>query len=372
MNPIEGVHRLGQSIWYDNIERKLLKNGELERMIVNNIIRGVTSNPSIFNNAISKSHDYDIDLIPLAKAGLKKEEIYESLAVADIQVACDLFFPLYKTSEGNDGYVSLEVSPYLAKDTDGTIVNAKHLWDSVGRPNLMIKIPGTEEGLPAITQTIAEGINVNVTLIFSIDRYKQVIDAYLRGLAMRLDRGQSINSIASVASFFVSRIDTNVDKRTGNLFKMGKITQAQTRSTQGKIAIANAKLAYRVYKTVFEGNEFQYFKKKGGRNQRTLWASTSTKNPAYPDTMYVDELIGPNTVNTIPPSTLVAFQDHGKVGLTLEANVDDAKVDMDKLAELGISIADITKELEIQGVQSFSDSFTDLLNSIEERVLTTL
>jgi transaldolase len=367
MNPVHHLHKIGQSIWFDNIERKLLINGDLKKMISKDIIRGVTSNPSILNNAISKSNDYDREIESMAKAGRNKEDIYDSLVVADIQTACDLFQSLYMETERRDGYVSLEVSPYFANDTEGTINDAKRLWKLVDRPNLMIKIPATEDGLPAITQTISEGINVNVTLIFSIDRYQQVIDAYLTGLEMRQERNESIEEIASVASFFVSRIDTNVDNLIEHLLGLGQITLSQARKTQGKIAIASAKIAYSIYKKFFNGERFRNLEHWGGRVQRPLWASTSTKNPAYPDTRYVDELIGPNTVNTLPPHTLVAFQDHGKVELTLEVDLATAKEEMNELADMNISIDEVTEKLEIHGVKAFADSFSNLLNSIEYR-----
>jgi transaldolase len=367
MKPVESLHRLGQSIWYDNIERRILKNGDLKEMIDAGIIRGVTSNPSIFNNAISKSNDYYGDIKTLAGASKNKEEIYEALAVSDIQEACDLFRPLYEQSEGGDGYVSLEVNPYYAKDTKSTIVDAKRLWEMVDRQNLMVKIPGTEEGLATITEAISAGININVTLIFSNVRYEQVIDAYLLGLESRVQQGYPIDKIASVASFFVSRIDTNVDDRIQDLFESGQISETQAKGIQGKIAVANAKLAFALHKKIFQGERFLSLQENGARVQRALWASTSTKNPQYPDTKYVDELIGPDTVNTMPPQTLHAFQDHGKVGLTLEENISGVKEEMEALAELGVSIDDVTQELEVQGVKSFADAFTALLNSIEER-----
>jgi transaldolase len=367
MTPIQQLHKLGQSIWFDNIERQLLLNGEIGNMISKDIIRGVTSNPSILNNAISKSSDYDREIESMAKAGRNKEDIYDSLVIADIQNACDLFHPLYIETNRLDGYVSLEVSPYFANDTEGTITDAKRLWKLVDRPNLMIKIPSTKDGLPAITQSISEGINVNVTLIFSIDRYQQVIDAYLTGLEMRLKRNESIDKIASVASFFVSRIDTNVDLRIEHLLELRQITRSQARKTQGKIAIASAKLAYSIFKKCFNNERFRNLEQWGGRFQRPLWASTSTKNPTYPDTRYVDELIGPNTVNTLPPHTLKAYQDHGKVELTLEADLTTAKEEFNELADMNISIDEVTEELEKQGVKAFADSFTELLNSIENR-----
>ncbi len=367
VTPIQQLHRLGQSVWYDNIERRLLENGYLERMISERIIRGVTSNPSIFNNAISNSTDYDRDLEYLAKTGKNAMEIYETLAIADIKGACDRFQPLYETTKGKDGYVSLEVNPYLANEFKETVADAKRLWKMVDRPNLMVKIPATVEGLAAISESIFEGININVTLIFSIERYKQVIESYLTGLEKRLDHGMPINRIASVASFFVSRIDTNVDKQVSDLLASGKITITQANKVWGKIAIANAKFAYSVFKESFNSERFQHIQSKGGHIQRPLWASTSTKNPVYPDTIYVDELIGPDTVNTIPPHTLEAFLDHGKAELTLETDISSASEVMVTLSEIGISIKDVTDKLEIQGVKSFTDSFTSLLNSIENR-----
>ena len=361
MRPIEKLHSLGQSIWYDNIERRLLRNGELAALINRGEIRGVTSNPSIFQKAIANSSDYDESLLRLAKAGANKAQIYETLAVEDIQAACDLFRPLYNETNGGDGYVSLEVSPYLAKDTNGTAIEAARLWALVDRPNLMIKIPATKEGLPAITRSIAAGINVNVTLIFAIPRYEEVMEAYLAGLEQRLAAGLAIEKIASVASFFVSRIDSNVDKRLSAIGSPGAL------ALHGKIAIANAKLAYTAHKQVFSGQRWEKIQAASGRLQRPLWASTSTKNPAYPDTMYVDELIGPNTVNTVPPATLTDFMDHGTVALTLEAGLVAAQAAMDELAALGISMAEVTQELEEQGVKAFADSFTSLLDSVEER-----
>jgi transaldolase len=372
MNSIVELHRLGQSIWYDNIERRLLRNGEMASMITAGLIRGVTSNPSIFNNAIAKSSDYDEDLIPLAQDGKTALQIYEALAVADIQAACDLFLPIYQSSQGSDGFVSLEVSPYLANKTAATLKDAVRLWGLVARPNLMIKIPGTQAGLPAITRAIAQGINVNVTLIFSLKRYAKVMDAFLKGLEQRVEAGDPIDQVASVASFFVSRIDTNVDNRLQDLVDRSKILLVRAREVQGKIAIASAKLAFELNKATFSGDRWEKLHAKGGRLQRPLWASTSTKNPEYADTRYVDELIGPNTVNTIPPKTLKAFEDHGTVALTLETGLDAAREAMDDLSYLGVSIDEVTQELEVQGVKSFADAFTALLDSIENRRLAAL
>lgn len=366
-NPIQELHRLGQSIWYDNIERKLLLDGTLLGLIKAGTIRGITSNPSIFNQAISNSDAYDQDLIPLARQGLSKEAIYEGLVVADIQAACDLFLPLYQESHRGDGYVSLEVSPYLADDTQGTLEDARRLWALVNRPNLMVKIPATIAGLPAITAAIADGININVTLIFAIDRYQQVMGAYLDGLDRRQQAGEDLSQVASVASFFVSRIDTNIDRRLDTIVDQEPGLADKARALHGRIAIASAKLAYVQYKEVFNQPRFQALKEHGARVQRPLWASTSTKNPAYADTRYVDELIGPETINTMPPKTLAAFRDHGMAALTLEKNVESSKKAMDQLGDLGISMDEVTTELEIDGVKAFADSYTDLLESIETR-----
>ncbi|NOY97753.1 MAG: bifunctional transaldolase/phosoglucose isomerase [Chloroflexi bacterium] len=356
-DPIEKLHALGQSIWYDNIQRRLLENGDLAAMIERGDIRGVTSNPSIFKNAIANSNDYDAALIPLSWAGLDAESVFWELATEDIRAACDLFRPLYDETGGGDGYVSIEVSPYLAHETGRTVAQAKELWARVDRPNLMVKIPATKEGLPAIRQAIAAGINVNVTLIFAIERYLEVMDAYLSGLEDRLAAGgSSLSSIASVASFFVSRIDTKVDA----LLPEGS-------PLRGKAAIASAKLAYQEYLRVFGGGRFAALKAKGARSQRPLWASTSTKNPAYPDTLYVAELIGPDTVNTVPPKTLDAFKDHGAAALTLTADVDLSRRALTDLEAAGVSMARVTQELEDEGVRKFADAFTDLLKTIDER-----
>ncbi len=351
------LHSLGQSLWYDNIQRGLLENGELAAMIEHGEIRGVTSNPSIFNNAIANTGDYDSALVPLAWAGWNAEQIYEQLALEDIRLACDLFLPLYHETSGGDGYVSLEVSPRLAHDTAATLSDAERLWAAVNRPNLMIKIPATPQGIPAVRQAIAAGINVNVTLIFSLARYRQVMDAFLSGLENRIAAGLPVNSMASVASFFVSRMDTKLDPR---LAALGS-------PLAGQLANANAKLAYQEFRGVFEGPRFAALAAKGARLQRPLWASTSTKNPKYSPTIYVDNLIGPHTVNTVPPQTLGALRKDGKVELTLETGLEEARRAFDDLATLGISIDAMTQELEDEGVQRFAADYDSLLRAIDVR-----
>lgn len=364
MNATLKLLEFGQSVWYDNIQRSLLKNGELAGMIQRGEIRGVTSNPSIFMNAITKSQDYDSSLLPLVKTGQSPEEIFFQLAIEDIQDAADLFLPLYQQSGGGDGYVSLEVNPFLANDTANTLAQVKKLWQRVNRPNLMIKIPATNKGLPAITAAIEAGINVNVTLIFALERYAEVMEAYIKGLETRVEAGLPIESIASVASFFVSRVDTKVDKRLDKLIQMG---EKKAEPLLGKAAIANARLAYVEYKQVFTAERFRKLKQNGARVQRPLWASTSTKNPTYRDVMYVEELIGPDTVNTIPPHTLVAFLEHGIVRLSLEEDLEGARATQAGLESLGISMREVTRELEEEGVQSFSDAFSVLLKAVDQR-----
>lgn len=367
MNSAEQLQSRGQSIWYDNIQRSLLTNGELAAMIGRHEIRGVTSNPTIFMNAITKSNDYDAGLAPLAHAGWSAEDIFWQLAVEDIQAAADLFRPLYEASEGGDGYVSLEVNPYLAHDTEGTLAEAKRLWQRVNRPNLMVKIPATKAGIPAIAEAIAEGLNINVTLIFSRERYAEVMDAYLRGLEQRVAKGQPVNRIASVASFFVSRVDSKVDGRLQKRVGQGGDQAELAARLPGKAAIANARLAYADFQAVFGSERFQALARHGARVQRPLWASTGTKNPAYSDVLYVEQLIGPHTVNTVPPATLAAFLDHGRVRLSIEDDLAGARQTLADLETLGIHMADVTRELEDEGVASFADAFTSLLKGVEER-----
>lgn len=367
MNTALQLLACGQSVWYDNIQRSLLQNGELAGMIARGEIRGVTSNPSIFMNAITRSQDYDDSLKPLLTSGLKAEEIFFNLAIEDIQAAADLFLPIYQKSEGGDGFVSLEVSPYLAKDTAATLAQVTQLWYRVQRPNLMIKIPATQEGIPAIRAALAAGVNVNVTLIFSRVRYGEVMEAYLEGLEQRVADGLAIGSIASVASFFVSRVDTLVDGRLQQIISSGGASAEKATSLLGKAAIANARLAYADFKQVFATERFNRLAALGAKVQRPLWASTSTKNPAYRDVIYVEELIGAHTVNTMPPQTLVAFLEHGTVRLSLEQDLDAARQVFTDLEALGISMQEVTDRLEVEGVKAFADAFTALLEGIEKR-----
>lgn len=366
-NPIEKLHSLGQSFWYDNIQRRLLEKGVLAAMIERGEIRGVTSNPSIFDNAISKSDDYDVALLSMGWAGLGKEEIFDVLALEDIRAAADLFRPLYEETAGGDGYVSLEVNPSLAYDTEASAEEAKRLWHLVDRPNLMVKIPATQEGLPAIREAIASGININVTLVFSLKRYAEVIAAYLSGLRSRREAGLPIDRIASVASFFVSRVDSKVDKRLAEIIRQEGPQAGLAAGLSGKAAVANAKLAYQQFLEIFDSEDFKDLQSSGARIQRPLWASTSTKNPAYSDVKYVEELIGPDTVNTVPQNTLDAYRDHGSPSQTLAEDVEGARMALQSLADLGISMQQVTQELEDEGVQAFAKSFEDLLETIEER-----
>ncbi len=353
---IEKLTSLGQSLWLDNIQRRQLENGEVKAMIERGDIRGMTSNPTIFNHAISKSKDYDSALVPLAWAGWDAEKIFWELAIEDIRAACDLFSPLYEETNGGDGYVSIEVSPTIAHDTEATAAQAQQLWARVARPNLMVKIPATKEGIPAIRRAIAVGVNVNVTLIFSLNRYAEVMEAYLAGLEDHFAAGHSIDHIASVASFFVSRVDTKIDPQL-----------SEGSHLRGQAAIANAKLAYDEFIKTFVGRRWENLKVKGGRTQRPLWASTSTKNPAYSDTMYVDNLIGAETVNTVPPATLDSFRDHGVASVTLTRDLDKSQEALAQLEAAGISMKQATQELEDEGVKAFADAFSQLLTTIDER-----
>lgn len=357
MTKLHDLNALGQAAWLDFIRRSYIASGEL-KTLVDQGLRGVTSNPSIFEKAIAGSADYDADLRRLVEAGKSVNEIYEALAIDDIQHATDVLRPVYDASQGADGYVSLEVSPTLANDTDGTLADARRLFEAVNRPNLMIKVPATPPGLPAITALIAEGINVNVTLIFSVSQYEAVVEAYLAGLEQRAAAGGDLSRVASVASFFVSRVDSAVDK---------ELETKGVRDLQGKAAVANSKLAYARFGELFSGPRWEKLAAAGARYQRPLWASTSTKNPAYPDTLYVDTLIGPHTVNTLPPETLTAFMDHGTLAVTIGDGLEQAREDFARLAALGIDMDAVTQKLQDDGVAAFAKSFESLMSSIAQK-----
>ncbi len=364
---IKNLEQIGQSLWYDNIERKNLENDEIKNLILDGKIKGITSNPSIFQKAIANSADYDVTLKPMAWSGYGAKEIFWQLAIEDITRAASLFEPVYQSSNGKDGFVSLEVDPLLADETDKTIEDALKLWRSVNKTNLMIKIPATKEGIPAIRKAIAAGINVNVTLIFSIDRYAEVIEAYLAGLEDRANQGLSIENIASVASFFVSRMDSKIDGLLKKKETKGEISAEDYKRLAGRAAIANARLAYRLYEEKFNSGRFDALKLKGARVQRPLWASTSTKNPDYRDVIYVEELIAPDTVNTVPPATLDAFGSHSCTRITIYKDIDQAVLLFKELEAIGISISNVTDELETEGVAAFSDAYRSLLDSVEAR-----
>ena len=362
MTKLHELASLGQSIWYDNIRRALLDSGELQALIEAGVT-GITSNPSIFEKAIVGSADYDEALGDLVTEGKSAQEIYEALAVEDIQRAADLLHPVYDRTSGEDGYVSLEVSPNLAHDTEGTIAEARRLHSLLDRPNVMIKVPATAAGIPAIEALIGLAININVTLIFSRDHYDAVARAYIAGLEHLAASGGDLSKVASVASFFISRVDAAVDQSLEEL----RSPVSNVQSLTGKIAIANAKVAYARFREVFSGERWVHLASRGARVQRPLWASTSAKNPLYPDTLYVDALIGTDTVNTVPPATLTAFMDHGSVALTLESDLEEARDHLAELAGLGISLEAVTQRLQDDGVAAFAQSFASLLSSVEDK-----
>jgi transaldolase len=361
MTKLHQLAELGQAIWLDYIRRSFIERGDLDNLVRDGL-RGLTSNPSIFEKAIAGSSDYDAALRRLSGEGRSPEEMYEALAIEDIQMAADALRPVYDESGGDDGYVSLEVSPDLAYDTEGTIEDVRRLFDAVDRPNVMIKVPATPEGIPAVETLIGEGINVNVTLMFALDQYDAVSEAYISGLETLGARGGDLGDVASVASFFVSRMDVKVDKM------LDDIGTPAAQELRGTIGIANAKMVYQRFKATFGGERWERLEGKGARLQRVLWASTSTKDPAYPDTLYPDNLIGPHTVNTLPPSTLDAFRDHGTVALTLETELLAERARLEKLADLGIDLDRVTDELLDEGVEKFASPFSDLMDSIKEKV----
>jgi transaldolase len=357
-NKVKQIHSFGQSIWLDFIDREIMASGKLKKLIEEDGVRGVTSNPAIFEKAITSSSDYDADIRKLSDTDKTNEEIFFGLAIKDIQNATDIFKDLYEESKGGDGYVSLEVSPFLALKTRETTDQAQLLWEEVDRKNVMIKIPGTQPGLEAIRKTIGKGINVNVTLLFGLPRYEEVTEAYIAGLEDHLAAGHHIGHISSVASFFLSRIDVLVDPM---------LDEKGLGDLKGEIAIASAKKAYEIYKRVFSGPRWEKLAAEGAQPQRLLWASTSSKNPAFKDTKYVEALIGPDTVDTAPLETIEAFRDHGVAANTLEEDVDKATEALDRLKAAGIDIDKITQQLEDEGIDKFNKPFEKLLNAIEDQ-----
>jgi len=370
-NPLIEVQRFGQSIWYDNIRRGILQNGELRSLVEQDGLLGLTSNPAIFEKAIAGSADYDaaIRQSVIREGAERAIDIYERIAIEDIQMAADILHPAYVRTGGRDGYVSLEVSPHLAHDTEATIEEARRLFAAVGRSNLMIKVPATTAGIPAIRQLISEGINVNVTLLFAVSAYEAVANAYLEGLEQRAAKGLDLHRVASVASFFVSRIDTLVDQSLEQAAKSANEPKRrqQLLALRGKVAIANAKVAYGRYQEQVQSRRWRNLADAGARTQRLLWASTSTKNPNYRKTLYVDELIGPETVNTIPPETFEEFRQSGRVALTLPQGGDDARRTLAELEALGISLRHATDQLLVEAVEKFAVPFDQLLGAIEKK-----
>ncbi len=365
-NPLQELHAVGQSIWLDYIDRTMLHNGELARRIRDDSLTGMTSNPTIFEKALAQGTAYDAQLKDAA-GDRTAWQMFELVETDDVRTACDIFRPVYDATKGHDGFVSIEVSPGSAHDSAATIAEAHRLWKTVARPNVMIKVPGTPEGAVAVRALIADGINVNITLLFSIDAHRRVIEAYLAGLEDRVKAGGAVNGIASVASFFVSRVDTEVDKRLDALLKTAKIDANHADGLRGKAAIANAKLAYRLFRECFAGPRWQALAAKGAQLQRPLWASTSTKNPAYRDVLYVEQLIGPDTVNTMPPATLEAYRDHGVTAKTVDADLDSAERVISDLAAAGIPLAGVTDQLLADGLTSFQKSFDTLIAGLEAK-----
>lgn len=356
MNPLKQLHQLGQSIWLDFFDREIMNTGKLQKLIDEDALAGITSNPSIFEKAIASGSDYDADVRKLAGAG--NEEIFFDFAVKDIQRATDIMKPVYDAANGTDGFVSLEVSPFLANDAEGTTQQAFDLWKRVNRQNVMIKIPGTKEGLIAIRKATAAGINVNVTLLFGLKRYREVTDAYLSGLEDRVNEGKPIDNIHSVASFFLSRIDVLLDPQ---------LKAKGLNDLNGEVAIASAKMAYQIYKEVFGSDRYKKLEAKGAHKQKVLWASTSSKDPSFSDVKYVEALIGPDTINTLPLETIDAFRDHGKAANRLEDNLDAVKKQLEKLEQNGFNLDEVSDHLEKDGIQKFNKSFNQLLSAIGEK-----
>jgi transaldolase len=367
-NPLTEIANFGQSVWYDNISRSLVRDGELQRLINEDGVVGQTSNPNFFKEAIVGKTDYDEQMRDLARQGKNGDEIYEVLTTTDVRGACDLFAPVYQRTNGHDGYVSIEVSPTLAHDTKHTVEEARRLWKVVDRPNVMIKIPAAPEGIPAIKQALSEGINVNVTLVFSIASYRDVMNAYIEALEARVQRGEPVDRLASVGSFFVSRVDVAVDKMLDEKIKNASGAEKEKlQSLLGKAAIANAKEAYHVFRETFSGPRWEALAAKGAKVQRPLWASTGAKNPAYRDILYAEELIGPDTVDTMGPPTIEAFRDHGRVRNSVEEDYPGAQRVLKELADAGINMAKVTQDLQDAGIKQFSDSFEAIMKDVRAK-----
>jgi len=366
---LEELHDAGQSIWLDSIDRSMLQDGELDRRVREDALTGMTSNPTIFQKALASGSAYDEQLTSAADEGLSSWELFELVETTDVRDACDIFAGVYSSTRGADGFVSIEVSPGVSNSAKETVEEARRLWKTVDRPNVMVKVPATKEGAVAVRRLIAEGINVNITLLFAIEAHERVIDSYMAGLEDRVKANQPIDGLASVASFFVSRVDTEIDKRLDALAaKASPAEKERLRMLKGRAAIANAKLAYRLFTRKFSGPRWQALKQHGARVQRPLWASTSTKNPEYRDVMYVEELIGPDTVDTMPPATIDAFRDHGVVARTVDRKVAAAEGLLREIEAVGISMHDVTDKLLVDGIASFQKSFDELIAGLEAKV----
>jgi transaldolase len=368
-NRLQDLHDIGQSIWLDSIDRRILQDDELDRRIRDDALTGMTSNPTIFQKALASSNAYDEQITEAEDKGLSSWELFELLETTDVRDACDHFAGVYSSTRGSDGYVSIEVSPGVSNSADATVEEARRLWKTVDRPNVMVKVPGTPEGAIAVRRLIAEGINVNITLLFAIEAHERVIEAYLAGLEDRVKAQKPIDGIASVASFFVSRVDTEIDKRLDGLISRAIGPERDRLKTlKGRAAIANAKLAYRLFTRKFAGPRWDALVKQGARVQRPLWASTSTKNPEYRDVMYVEELIGPDTVDTMPPATIDAFRDHGNVERAVDKKVSVAEGVLKEIEAVGISVKEVTEKLLVDGIASFQKSFDELIAGLESKI----
>jgi transaldolase len=368
-NRLQELHDVGQSIWLDSIDRRMLHDGELDRRIRDDALTGMTSNPTIFQKALASSNAYDEQIVGAEEDGLTSWELFELLETTDVRDACDAFAGVYSSTRGADGYVSIEISPGVSHNAEAAIEEARRLWKTVDRPNVMVKVPGTVEGAVAVRRLISEGINVNITLLFAIEAHDRVIEAYMAGLEDRVKARQPIDGLASVASFFVSRVDTEIDKRLDAMIAKAQPAEKERLALlKGRAAIANAKLAYRLFRQSFSGPRWEALAKQGARFQRPLWASTSTKNPAYRDVMYVEELIGPDTVDTMPPATIEAFEEHGVVDKTVDKKVAAAEGLLKEVEAVGISIREVTEKLLVDGIASFQKSFDELIAGLESKI----